>query len=171
MKNCLPRCSALLLVLIFIFSSQSFAQDDLQQTRKMLREDKKVSGFSINEELKTVSVVSFKENTMVNAADTRTVIRNYFDLDNPVTELKLQSSNTLRSGIIIQRYKLFVNNIPVVHSSYNVMLQGNKIMSIHAESYAIPVGFLTAPSLTADNARTKALDFVSAKKYAWQALA
>ncbi len=167
MKTCLPRCSTLLL-LLFIFSSPTFAQDDLQQTRKMLREDKKVKDFSINEELKTVSAVSFKE--AVSSADSKAVITNFFHLDNPATELRLQSTNTLRSGIVVQRYKLFVNNIPVVHSSYNVMLQGNKIISIHAESYDIPIGFSTAPSLKADNARSKALAFVSAKKYAWQSL-
>ncbi len=170
MKTCLPRCSSLLLLFLFIFSSPSFAQDDIQQARKMLREDKKVKDFSFNEELKTVSAVSFKENTVVNAADAKAVISNYFALNNPAAELRLQSANTLRSGIVVQRYRLFVNNIPVVHSAYNVMLQGNRIISIHAESYPIPVGFSTAPSLNTDNARAKALAFVSAKKYAWQSL-
>jgi len=171
MRNRLLKCSALLLLLLFVFSSKSFAQDDMQQTRKLLREDKKLKSFSINEELQTVSVVSFKEDAAVNAADAKAVISNYFDLSNPGTELRLQSSNTLRSGIVVQRYKLFVNNIAVVHSAYNVMVQGNKIVSIHAESYSIPQNFSTTPSLTADNARAKALDFVSAKKYAWESLA
>ncbi len=51
------------------------------------------------------------------------------------------------------------------------MLQHNKIVSIHAESYSIAQNFSTTPSLTADNALVKALDFVKAKKYAWESLA
>lgn len=164
------KSSIVLPCLLLIFSNSATAQNDLDNTRQALNADSKIKEFSLNSELKTISSISFTEAASLPAPDAKQVIKQYFTLDVPGEEIRLQSTSVLKSGIEIQRYKLFFNGIPVVHSSYNVMMRNNKIAAVNAESYLLPADFSVTPSLSADNARLKVLDFVQAKTYAWQAL-
>ena len=166
----LIKSNCVLLCILFIFSYSVTAQNDLENTRQALMADVKVKEFSLNSGLKTISSISFTETAALPASETKRVIQQYFKLDKPGEEIRLQTSSVLKSGIEIQRYKLFFNGIPVVHSSYNVMMRNNKIIAVNAESYLLPADFSVIPSLNANAARLKALDFVSAKTYAWQAL-
>ncbi len=169
--NHLLRTGTYLLILLFIFSSPLVAQNDLQKTRQALLADSKVKNFSFNDELKTISSISFAPSTKFYADDAQALIRNYFKLDVPGEEIKFQRSTSVKAGIEIQNYKLFYKGIPVVHSAYNVVLQNNKIINIEAESYALKEDFSVIPTLSEANALTKALAFVNARKYAWQSLA
>ncbi len=164
------KSSSVLLCLLFIFSYAVTAQNELENTRQALMADVKIKDFSLNSGLKTISSISFTENAAIPASEAKLMILQYFKLETPGEEIRLQSSSVLKSGIEIQRYKLFFNGIPVVHSSYNVMLRNNKIVAVNAESYLLSADFSVAPALNASDARLKALDFVSAKTYAWQAL-
>ena len=166
----LSKCCSVLLCLLFFFSHSVKAQNALETTRLALMADGKVKEFSLNSGLQTISSISFNESAALPASEAKLMIKQYFNLDVPGEEIRLQTSSVLKSGIEIQRYKLFFNGIPVVHSSYNVMTRNNKIVAVNAESYLLSTDFSVTPSLSADDARLKALDFVSAKTYAWQAL-
>ena len=166
----LSKCCSVLLCLLFFFSHSVKAQNALETTRLALMADGKVKEFSLNSGLQTISSISFNESAALPASEAKQLIQQYFNLDIPGEEIRLQTSSVLKSGIEIQRYKLFFNGIPVVHSSYNVMTRNSKIVAVNAESYLLSTDFSVTPSLSADDARLKALDFVSAKTYAWQAL-
>ncbi len=169
MKYYLRKCS-LLLSLSFIISNAIFAQDDLQKARQKLMADTRVKDFSINDQLKTISSVSFTDAVNLQVSASPQLIKNYFALDVPGEELLLKKSTDLKSGLHVDRYMLYFNGLPVVHSSYVVLSRNSKIISINAESYLLDQNFSVSPALTADAARLKALAFVNAKKYAWQDL-
>lgn len=168
--KCYLRTCSLLFGLVLIILNGASAQDALQKTRQQLLSDTKVKDFHFNDQLKTISSVSFTNTAALPVSSSRLVIKNYFALDVPGAELLLTRSADLKSGLHVDRYMLSYNGVPVVHSSYIVLSGNGRIISINAESYVLPPGFSVTPVLAADAGRLKALAFVNARRYAWQDL-
>lgn len=164
------RQSGFLLSLFLLLSNILFAQDAMERSRQLLLADVNVKEFSFNDELKTVSSISFAGATNLSITEAPQLLKKYFALDVPGEELRLIKSTDLKSGLHVDRYMLFLNGVPVVHSSYIVLSKNANIFSINAESYLLKKDFSVSPALTADVARTKAMEFVNAKKYVWQDL-
>lgn len=162
---------SLLLVGIILFSiSSAFAQNDLQKNLELLQNDLNVKTFTFNDQLQTASFISFTAGADLKAPDARVVIKKYFNLGSAANELRLLRTDELKSGLRIEHYMNFYNGVPVEHSSYAVISRAGRIISVNAESYTLNSNFSVVPGLTKEAARELALQFVDARKYAWEAL-
>jgi len=155
---------------LFIFSISS-GQKTLQQSedlQKKISADPAVQSLKFSDDLRTPSFISFKPG-LKNKTAVEQSLRNYFELS-VSNEIRLINSTTAIGNITVDRYMQFYKGLPVVHSAYVVLSKDGKIISIAAESYPINESFSAVPVQTSDHLRSKSLDFVKAKKYAWEAL-
>jgi len=169
MKDLLPK-HAVLLLFSCLISTMLFAQDAMQRTRQRLLSDAAVKDFRFNEELKTISSISFSDATAMKASDAPQLIKKYFNLSLPGEQVDLTNATQLSSGLTVKRYRLSYKAVVVEHSAYIVLLHGDKILSVQAESYTIDPAFSVTPILNENAAMTKALAFVNASRYAWDDL-
>ncbi|MEJ7627808.1 MAG: M4 family metallopeptidase [Ferruginibacter sp.] len=161
----------LFLFFILLSSFSSFAQKTQAQSdelKKRIVADPAVKEVEFSKVLKTPSFISFQPGIPAKATVEQT-LRNYFEVS-PSNEIRLINSSTTKGNLTIDRYKQFYKGLPVVHSAYVVLSKGGKVISVSAESYPINESFSAVPVQTADFLRTKALDFVRASKYAWEAI-
>jgi Zn-dependent metalloprotease len=165
------RSGSLFLAAIILFSTTSaFAQNDLQKSRELLQTDLKVKTFTFNDQLLTPSFISFTADAGLKTPDDAVIIKKYFNLGSASNELRLLRTDALKSGLRIEHYMNVYSGIPVEHSSYMVISLAGRIISVNAESYSLNSNFSVVPVLTKDAAREQALQFVNARKYAWEAL-
>lgn len=161
-----------LMAILLPFCVSSIAQktrQQLEESRKKISADPTVQSVQFSEELKTPSFISFRPGTKNKTAAVQS-LKNYFELS-ASNEIKLISSTqTKANNITVDRYKQFYKGIPVEHSAYVVLSKDGNVISITAESYPINESFSAVPVQSATSLRNNALNFVQAKKYAWDAL-
>ncbi|HEX8609230.1 MAG TPA: M4 family metallopeptidase, partial [Pedobacter sp.] len=76
----------------------------------------------------------------------------------------------MKNNITVDRFKQFYKGIIIEHSAYIVVSKGGQVLSISAESYPVSESFSIIPLQNTDVSMRKALDFVQARKYAWEVL-
>jgi Zn-dependent metalloprotease len=140
-----------------------------QNTEQKLKEDKTVGGYTINAVLKTPSSITFRQDAQVPYSNAVSTIQNLFGLT-AASELKSIGVTEGKGGLSVERFKQYFRGIKVEHSAYAVVSKNGKIAFITAESYPLGDAFTVNPQLSADAAKGKALDFVRAEKYAWDAI-
>ncbi|MDB5191466.1 MAG: hypothetical protein JWQ96_1029 [Segetibacter sp.] len=153
------------LILCLLISHLVKAQD----FDRKLKEDKTISGYVINSTLRTPSSITFQPAANLPANNAKAIIHSLFILGTQ-EEVRLFNTMELASGIKLDKYKQYFKGIKVEHSAYVVASRNGNIVSITAESYRINAAFTTLPQLPTDNAKAKAIAFVGARKYAWEAL-
>lgn len=162
-KLYLRRGMALFLSLLCGYLSYS------QTIEQKLKADKRVSNFLVNPTLRTPSLINFQPTANVSSANGKILIQQLFSLS-PKQEVRLISSTEVKGNIKVEKYKSFFNGIKVEHSAYNVVSKNGVVYSIAAESYPLDDAFATVPQLSFETAKSKALNFVRASKYVWEAL-
>lgn len=164
MNSSISRTGILLALFIFICQS-SFSQT----IEKRLKEDNSVSDYILSPELKTPSSINFKESANVASANAKSVIQRLFALEGS-NELRSISITELKNNVKVEKFKQYFKGIRIEHSAYNVISKNGVILSISSESYPIEQGFSTTPQVQPIIARAKAMAFVNARKYVWDAL-
>jgi len=164
----LRRISLFPLLLFFSYSSFAQKQTKVEESRKRIMADKTVASVQFSDELKTPSLISFKPNTQ-NKATAAQSLKQYFELS-ASSQLQSVGTATITNNVMVERYRQFYRGVPVEHSAYIVVSKAGKTVSIAAESYPLTEAFSVAPALSAEGALSKALNFVQAKKYAWEGL-
>lgn len=146
-----------------------FSNAQKQTIEQKLKANKAVSEFTLNALLKTPSSILFTSAANLSASRATAVIQDLFDL-NAQNDLRLVNSTELKNGVRIEKYKQYFKGVRVEHSTYNVVSKNGVIYSITAESYPLEDAFSIAPQLATENAKSKALDFVGARTYSWEAI-
>lgn len=152
----------LLFLLPLLFSQQ-------QSAEQRLRANKNVAEFTLSPSLKTPASIVFSNQSRLPLANARAVLQDLFALSGK-NELRLLNRTEAKAGVVIEKYKQYFAGIRVEHSVYNVISKNGVMVGVTAEAYALDNAFSTAPQLSAEGAKSKALDFVSATKYAWEAI-
>ena len=155
-------------VLLLLFLTH-FTHAQKQSPQQRLRANNKVAEFTLNPSLKTPASITFTNAANVPLQQAKTVILELFQLAGK-NQLQLVGSTELKGGIKVEKYKQYFQGIKVEHSIYNVISRNGVISAITAEAYDLDGAFKTNPGLPAESAKTKALDFVRATKYAWEAI-
>jgi len=140
-----------------------------QSIEQKLKADKRIGEFIVDPVLRTPSLINFQPAANVPDANSKTVIQQLFNLTGK-HELRLVASTEVKGNIKVDKYKSFFNGIKVEHSAYNVISKNGVVYSITAESYPLNDAFAIVPQLPFETAKAKALDFVRATKYVWEAL-
>lgn len=159
----LRRGVSLFLCVLFMVAANA------QSIEQKLKADKRVSDFTMNPHLKTPSFINLQAGAGVSGTDAKTFIQKTFGLS-AQHELRMVSTTELANKVKVEKYKQYFRGIRVEHSAYNVIIKNGTIAAIGAEAYPLAESFPTAPQLGTENARSKALDFVRAAKYAWEAI-
>lgn len=144
-----------------------------QQTDELernLRTNKQVAQFEMNKNLGSPSFISFNKGAGATAQNAEAIIRQNYGLKTREEQLVLFATTTLKSGMEVRKYKLVYNGVPVEHSAYIVNILNGEIASINSEAYKFGSGASIKPTLSEEAALQRALSFVNAKAYAWQAL-
>ncbi|MBL4754963.1 MAG: M4 family metallopeptidase [Flavobacteriales bacterium] len=81
--------------------------------------------------------------------------------------LELQKKETDNLGIIHRQYKQYYNGIPLEWSRYVAHERNGKIESVHGVIFK-SINVPTSASITANQARSNALEFVNASTYKWE---
>ncbi|MER3472381.1 MAG: hypothetical protein C4330_13960 [Chitinophagaceae bacterium] len=134
MRQHLRFCTAFVVLFSFCSLLKLNAQESRQKTIERLQSDEKLKTFSLNETLGTISFLSFKDQAVSKESIPQT-LKNYFNLSQAGEQLQLLRTAQLQSGIVVDRYRLSYNNIPVEHSAYVVISRQGYVHSIFAESY------------------------------------
>ncbi|NIJ50886.1 M4 family metallopeptidase [Dyadobacter arcticus] len=157
---------------IALTTQASFGQLMNERQKKMrinLETDLNVKSFQLSEQLKTPSFITFKSESPYKKEGAKELIKHYYTLTDG-DELKLHANTDLPNGLTVERYKQFHKGIKVEHGAYIVTSRDSKIFSINAESFDIPADFSIKPTITSNQAKESALNFINAKTYAWQSL-
>ena len=75
---------------------------------------------------------------------------------------------TSKNGDIHYKYQLYINGVPVAHSTYLVHTRVGKILSMNGEKSPITLPTNTTPQISEAIALTKALNQVNATTYLWE---
>lgn len=154
---------------LLLLSLTHFIHAQKQSPQQRLRANSKVAEFTLNPSLKTPASITFTSTANVPLQQAKTVIQDLFQLSGK-NELQLVGSTELKGSIKVEKYKQYFQGIKVEHSIYNVISSNGVISAITAEAYDLGGAFKTNPGLPAESAKAKALDFVRATKYAWEAI-
>lgn len=161
--------SIILLCLAFLLTLNAQSQKKNQALKEILNADSKLRSFEVNEHLGTPSFIAFNDKALHKKAEATSLIKSYFNLQQTSNEVKQIESTELKSGLTLEKYKHYYKGIVVDHSAYAVLSKAGTILCISAESYVLGADFSTVPVITKEAAMTNALQFVKAKKYAWEA--
>lgn len=159
-----------ILLAIFLYAASTLRAQQPEELERNLRNSKEVSYFEMNPKLGSPSFISFNKGAGVAAQNTEAIIRRHYGLKTGEEKLVLLATTTLKSGMEVRKYKLVYNGIPVEHSAYIVNIQQGEIASIHSEAYRFGSGAGIQPAIGEEAALQRALAFVNARHYAWQAL-
>lgn len=140
-----------------------------QSVERKLKVDKTVSNYTMNAVLKTPSFIGFKQGANLPSSGAKATVQNLFGLGSQHS-LQLISATKLPQGILVEKYKDYFKGIVVEHSAYNVVSKNGVIQSVFAEAYAIDDAESVTPQYSTENAKAKAVGFVHAEKYAWEAV-
>jgi Zn-dependent metalloprotease len=171
MKQILFSRRNTLFSLLLILSLSTIAQkttQQLEESQRKISSDPFVQSVQFSEDLKTPSFISFRSGSQMRTTAVQS-LKKYFELS-ASNELRLVSSTQDKYNVTVDLYKQFYKGVIVEHSAYNVISKNGQILSISAESYPLDESFSVTPLNTPDAFRSNALNFVNAKKYAWEAL-
>ncbi len=158
------------LALVCCASMCCFAQKLPKQFESLLKQNASVEYFETNKTLGTPSFVRFKSTNLPEAKNAEALISEIFQLEKPSNTLLSISTTPLKSGITVDKYKQVFNGITVEHSAIIVNQMGGKIHSISAEVFDFSNLAKSSTALTETAALDKALGFVNAEEYTWQAI-
>lgn len=116
----------LFLFIAMIVSSVSYSQK--QSSSNAI--DKNIR---MSDDLSTPAQVNFDQNDRRNSMESIDAISSVFNIKKD--ELVLKNSTSLTPIIIVERYIRYIDEIKVPHGNYTVLINNNKIESIHAEHY------------------------------------
>lgn len=165
MNRSLPALFVLLVSLLLphFLHAQELNRDALQA-------DARIRTLEWNDKTRTPSAIVFRSDAALKTTSAATLIKSLFQLPANGSEVRPQQTTKLASGLQVDKFKHYYKGIPVEHSAYSVLSRNGNIVSLSAESYVLGEQFTDRPALSSEAALAKALAFVNAKKYAWEAL-
>ena len=158
------------LALVCCASMCCFAQKLPKQFESLLKQNASVEYFETNKTLGTPSLVRFKSTNLPDAKNVEALISEIFQLEKPSNTLLSVSTTELKDGITVSKYKQVFNGVTVEHSAIIVNQMSGKIHSISAEVFDFSNLAKSSTALTETAALDKALGFVNAEEYSWQAI-
>ena len=158
------------LALVCCASMWCFAQKLPKQFESLLKQNASVEYFETNKTLGTPSLVRFKSTNLPDAKNAEALISEIFQLEKPSNTLLSVSTTELAGGVSVTKYKQVFNGVTVEHSAIIVNQMGGKIHSILAEVFDFSNLAKSSAVLTETAALDKALGFVKADEYSWQAI-
>ena len=158
------------LALVCCASMCCFAQKLPKQFESLLKKNASVEYFETNKTLGTPSFVRFKSTNLPDAKNVEALISDIFQLEKPNNTLLSISTTELAGGVSVNKYKQVFNGVTVEHSAIIVNQLSGKIHSISAEVFDFSNLAKNSAALTETAALDKALGFVNAEEYTWQAI-
>ncbi len=140
-----------------------------QSPDQKLKADVRVSAVMMDAQLKTPALIQFRPEAGIPASQAKSLIVKSYGL-NTLHELRLLNSTAVGTQVKVEQYKQYFKGVKLEHSAFNVLIKNGQVAAISSEAYALDAAFSVVPQLAAATARTKALDFVQAAKYAWEAI-
>ncbi len=96
------------------------------------------------------------------------IFSKYLGVDGKVSTMVEVYSTTTKRGVTAKRYNQYFKGVKVAYGSYSLTSKNGVVTFITGNFYNIDKSYSVSPSLTADDALSKALAFVGAEKYMWQ---
>ncbi|WDF46663.1 M4 family metallopeptidase [Chryseobacterium sp. KACC 21268] len=119
----------------------------------------------IKDEKGNLSLITFNQNSNLTSSSANSIFAEVLKLA-PNVELRL-SQNLADGKFSDEKYKMFLNNIPVEFGGYNLHYKDGKLTSMNGEIFSTE-NTKTTPRLTSLDAFQKAITSVNAKKYMWE---
>ncbi len=153
MKTNLPiRLGLLSMVSLFAFTS--YAQEGDKNVKQKITDEKG-----------NTSLITFNEKSTYKSNDFNQVFKDQFKLKNNSNFQKTNSESD-ESGFLHEKFQLFHNNIKVEFATYTLHSKNGLLLSMSGEFYQLE-NTNTTPTLTNQQAFTKALNQIDAKSYLW----
>ncbi len=165
--TCLPKlgCKKFLYLFIIIIScGNAYAQKTSQILN--LEKNEKVEDFTLNKELNTPSVIKLKDGNNLLKNDKIITLKQLLGADGN-TNFVATPAIPSKTGINIEKFQQYYKNIKVQHGVYSAVSNSNELQAFTGEFYQLK-NVNIQPKLNEAAALNFALNYVSAKKYAWE---
>jgi len=83
-------------------------------------------------------------------------------------DLKMFNRIELNDGFVVEKHQQYYKGIKVEFGMVSFCAKAGKLQMTSMEFYSIPDDFNTVPTLTEEQALSKAMGYIGAKKYAWE---
>ena len=155
--------------LVCCISISCFAQKLSNVYESSLKQNSSVEFFEMSKPLGTPSFITFKSTKLPEANNAESLIKELFKFQS-TSSLSMPVTTELQEGITVVKYKQVFRGVPVEHSAIIVNQKDGKIHSIASEFFDFSNVNNSVNSLSEKAALDKAISFVNATEYAWEAI-
>lgn len=166
---CLRRLAALCLAFCFFYPTKAQkTPQQIEDIRKKVLSDTKVSTITISEERQTPTLITFKSNTSYSKEQAPMALQNYLELRAGTDELKPDKTTRISTNIEVAEFQQYYKGIKVEHARYKALIKNGSVQFFNGAWYDIPGTVTTQPGLNESNALSRAKGRIGARKYAWE---
>ncbi|MCI2230108.1 M4 family metallopeptidase [Polaribacter sp. MSW13] len=154
-----------------LFSGTLLAQKTNHQNfEKLLKTNQKIESYFLNKERQTPSTIKLKSNSDLTTNKLPEFIKNALQINNDAFQLYLSDKTKSKNGSEIITYSATYKGIEIAHAKYKAYVKNDKVKFISLEHYFIDRSMNKAASISKNQARELAKNFVGADKYVWEAI-
>ncbi|WP_264520107.1 M4 family metallopeptidase [Flavobacterium sp. N1994] len=143
-----------LIVLVSLFTFSSYAQEGDKNVKQKIMDEKG-----------NISLITFNEKSSYKSGDFNQVFKDQLKLKNN-SSFQKTSTETDQKGYVHEKFQLFHKGVKVEFASYTLHSKNGSLVSMSGETYPLE-NINTIPTLSTQQAFTKALNQIDAKSYLW----
>jgi hypothetical protein len=155
---------------MLICSQKIYSQNQnskIDQFRKHILADAKVSFVQMSDERQTPTLIAFKQKAQLyNKSQAASLLSDYLSLRTGVDNLVITRQTTVYGDIDVIEFQQYYKGIKVEHGGFKALVKDNNIQLFDGAWYDVPPNLMVNPSIIESLALSKAKAKVGARKYA-----